>query len=323
MTPARRDIDLLVVGELNPDVIVLDADPTPVFGQVEKLVSSIRLEIGSSSAIMACGAARLGLAVAFVGVVGDDAMGRFMLDSLAARGVDMTWCAVDRACATGATVILSRGADRAILTATGTIDRLRADHVPADLLGRVRHVHLGSTALIGPLRAGLPGLLEAAHAAGATTSFDPNWDPAERWEGTDQLLAAADVALPNLTEAQRISGERDPLDAAQDLARRASLGRPEGVPPPIIAVKLGSEGALAVQGGQVARRDAPRTDVVDTTGAGDSFDAGFVAALIRGRPLEEALGLAVVCGSLSTRGIGGTAAQPTLDEAIAALGGAA
>lgn len=323
MTSGERDIDLLVVGELNPDVIVVDADPTPIFGQVEKVVSAIRLEIGSSSAIMACGAARLGLAVAFVGVVGDDAMGRFMLDSLAARGVDMTWSAVDPACATGATVILSRGADRAILTAMGTIDRLRADHVPADLLGRVRHVHLGSTALIGPTRAGLAGLLRAAREAGATTSFDPNWDPAERWEGTDALLAAADIALPNLAEAQRISGEEDPVAAAQALARRGKAGRAAGRPPLTVVVKLGAAGALAVRGDEVVRCPARKVVVVDTTGAGDSFDAGFVAAHVSGWPLDEALSVATACGSLSTRGIGGTAAQPTLDEAVATLGGAA
>src|SRR5664279_1288608 len=109
-----RDLDILVVGEINPDVIVRAADPTPAFGQVERFVDSIDLVIGSSSAIFACGAARLGLRTAFVGVVGDDPMGRFMLDAMRARGVDVAGCRVDREVPTGASVILTSGSERAL-----------------------------------------------------------------------------------------------------------------------------------------------------------------------------------------------------------------
>jgi hypothetical protein len=80
--PAGRDLDLLVLGEVNPDVVVRAADPRPVFGQVERWVDAIELVIGSSSVIFACGAARLGLRTAFAGVVGDDALGRFMLAAM-------------------------------------------------------------------------------------------------------------------------------------------------------------------------------------------------------------------------------------------------
>ena len=147
MLPAAgdgRDVDLLVVGEINPDIVVWDPDPTPVFGQVERYVEGVRLTIGSSCAITACGAARLGLAVSFVGVVGDDALGRFMLEAMAGRGVDVSACRVVADRPTGASVILGNAADRAILTAIGTIADVRAADVPADLLGRVRHVHAGS-----------------------------------------------------------------------------------------------------------------------------------------------------------------------------------
>lgn len=315
----ERDLDLLVVGELNPDIIVVDPDPTPVFGQVEKVVAAIRLEIGSSSAIMACGAARLGLSVGFLGVIGDDELGRFMLRALAERGIDVGRCLVDPAIPTGATVILSSGADRAILTAMGTIDRLRGPDVPDDLLARARHLHLGSTALIGAERAGLAAVLTRARSLGLSTSFDPNWDPDERWEGTDALLAAADVALPNAAEARLVAGVDDPLGAAQELARRGAQGRAAGAPALTVAMKLGAEGGLAVKGERVVRRAAPSVGVVDTTGAGDSFDAGFVAGHVSGWPIEESLALAVACGSLSTRGVGGTSAQPTLEEAVALL----
>ena len=97
-----HDVDLLVLGEINPDVIVRGSDPRPRFGQVERFVDSIDLVIGSSSAIFACGAARLGLTVAFVGLVGDDAMGRFMLDVLRSRGIDVSACRIVEGVPTGA-----------------------------------------------------------------------------------------------------------------------------------------------------------------------------------------------------------------------------
>ena len=105
------DLDLLVVGEINPDLILRGEDVAPAFGQAEKLVDAATLTIGASSAIMACGAARLGLRTAFVGLVGDDEFGRFMLHALQERGVDTTGCVIDPAQHTGMSVILSQPHD--------------------------------------------------------------------------------------------------------------------------------------------------------------------------------------------------------------------
>ncbi len=315
-----RDVDLLVVGEVNPDVVVTDDDPRPVFGQAERVVESIRLVIGSSSAITACGAARLGLRVAMVGVVGDDALGRFMLDGLAARGVDVSACRVAPGRPTGASVILGNRTDRAILTATGTIADVRAADVPESMLARARHVHVGSYYLQPQLAAGLSALFRAAHEAGATTSLDPNWDPSGRWDGGfDAAAAETDVLLPNAAEAAGLARLEDAADAASALSRRVRRGHG------IVAVKLGAAGGLAVgpAGSPVLRARSTPVDVVDTTGAGDSFDAGFLAAWIGGRSLREALALAVACGSLSTRAPGGTDGQPDRDEAEAVASSAA
>src|SRR4029079_674699 len=136
------------------------------------------LALGGSGGIVASGAARLGLRVAHVGVVGDDAAGRFVLDQLRERGVDLNWCRVDPTLGTGITVALSRGDDRAMLTSPGTIAALRAEDVPAAALERARHVHVSSFYLQDGLRDGVPGLFARAHAAGATTSLDCGWGPA-------------------------------------------------------------------------------------------------------------------------------------------------
>src|SRR5512143_453168 len=117
--------DILVAGEINPD-LVLAGNVIPEFGQVEKLVEDATLAIGSSSAIFACGAARLGLNVAFIGVCGDDVFGRFMLDEMQKREVDVSNVIVRPGGQTGLTVILNQGTDRAILTHPGLIGSLRA-----------------------------------------------------------------------------------------------------------------------------------------------------------------------------------------------------
>lgn len=321
MSPAgARALDAYVIGDVNPDILVVDADPVPAFGQVEKLVGTIRLTVGGSSAITACGLARLGLRVAHGGIIGDDLLGRAVLEALHAYGVDVSTISVDAAIPTGATVHLCRGDDRALLTATGTIDRLRAEDVPREILDKARHIHAGSTAIQPRLRPGLPALFREARAAGASSSFDTNWDPEQRWDGIDGLLATADAFFPNGREASLISGVSDPLEAAHALvARGRGAGRAEDAGPLIVAVKLGAAGALVVRGDEALHLPADRVTVVDSTGAGDSFDAGFICGMVAGRPLEEMLALAVACGTLSTRAVGGVDGQATLEEAEALL----
>ena len=321
----ERGFDLLVAGELNPDILVVDPAARPAFGQAETIVEAIRMEVGSSSAIAACGAARLGLRTAFVGVVGDDPFGRFMLDALDGAGIDVSGCRIDPTVPTGATVILSRGADRAIMTALGAIDRLRADDIPHELLAASRHLHVGSTYLQPALAADLPELFAAARLLGLSTSFDCNWDPTETWgKGIDPLLRETDLFLPNLEEARRITGRTAAPAAAGELIRRATEGRESGRPF-TLAVKHGAGGAVAMRGSweyEVAEAAVLPVELVDTTGAGDSFDAGFLYGTLAGWPLRDTLELAVACGSLSVTGIGGTATQPTLAAARGALAAA-
>jgi len=197
-------VDLLVIGDCNPDVLVLGDDVTPEFGQQEKLVDGICLVIGGSAAITTVAAARLGLRVALAAAVGDDPAGRFMLGQLAQEGVDTSAVAVRQDTPTGMTVALSEGKDRAILTATGAMTTLTARDVPASLLTAARHVHVSSYFLmersLGP---GLAALLEAARASGARTSLDTNWDPAQRW-GDGSLRAA--LAATDLLLRQRNRG---------------------------------------------------------------------------------------------------------------------
>jgi sugar/nucleoside kinase (ribokinase family) len=302
--------DLVVIGDATPDLLVRGGDVVPAFEQREQMVEEARLMIGGSGAIMACGAARLGLRTAFVGLVGDDPFGRFMLDSLRGRDVDVSSSRVDPERPTGVTVVLWRGEDRAMLTALGTIAALGGSLVDADVLADARHVHLSSYYLQEGLQPDLPALFDNAHRAGATTSIDPNWDPYERWDaGLLELLWLTDYFMPNSAEARAITGIDDIDVATESLSERGTT----------LAVKFGQGGGLVKSGDELVHVEAVPVDVVDTTGAGDSFDAGFLAGCLRGWPIRRCLQLAVACGSLSARAAGGITAQPTMDEAIEAI----
>jgi sugar/nucleoside kinase (ribokinase family) len=300
-----KPFDLLVAGEINPDLI-LTGYVTPEFGQVEKLVDNATLAIGSSSVIFACGAARLGLSVAFIGKCGDDVFGRFMLDEMSKRGVEIGNVIVSRAESTGLSVILNNGVDRAILTHSGLITELQASDISDSLLTQARHLHVASYFLQTKLQSDLPALFKRAHALGLSTSLDTNYDPSEKWEGFDELLAATNVFLPNETEAKSLTGAENVHEAANRLKSKVEA----------FAIKLGKDGALGISQSQKIQVESIPVKVVDTVGAGDSFDAGFVYGYLNNWELEKSLHLACVCGALSTQAAGGTTAQPTLEETL-------
>lgn len=302
--------DVLVLGEINADLI-LRGDVEPVWQQHEKIVDDMALVMGGSSAIFACGIARLGLSVAYVGVCGPDTIGQFCLQALRDAGVDTTHCVVDPAVRSGLTLVLQKPADRAMLTYEGGIPLLSADMIPASLVDACRHVHVGSYYLQHALRPGLPGLFARMQQHGGTTSLDTNWDPSEQWTGLDTLFPYTNHFLPNDAEACAISRHPSVTNALPALAAQVQT----------VAVKCGGEGAYGQSGAVSAHAPAITTEFVDAVGAGDSFNAGFVYGMLAGWSLQKSLRLGAVCGSLSTRAAGGTAAQATLAEALPFLAG--
>ena len=297
--------DLLVAGEINPDLI-LSGNVKPEFGQVEKLVDSAALTIGSSSAIFTCGAARLGLKVAFVGICGADVFGRFMLAEMSKRGVDISQVIVRPDGQTGLSVILNQQFDRAILTHSGLIAELQASDIADSLLAQARHLHVASYFLQTKLQPDLPALFKRAHTLGLSTSLDTNYDPSEKWAGFDELLAVTDVFLPNEAEAKSLTGAENVEEAATRLGSKVEA----------LAIKLGKDGALGMSKSQRVLVKSIPVNVMDTVGAGDSFDAGFIYGYLNNWELEKSLRLACVCGALSTQQAGGTNGQPTLEEAL-------
>ncbi len=303
---SNRHFDLVVVGELNADLI-LNGDVVPVFGQVEKIVDDAHLVIGSSAAIVACGAAKLGLRVAMVGKIGADELGRFLVRELESRQINVESIVIDPHVKTGLSVILSRGNDRAILTYLGAISTLRYEEIALAVIERAKHLHLCSYYLLDALRPNIPALLDFAHSRNLSTSLDTNFDPTGKWDGgIGEILKRTDIFLPNETELSGITHRKNIHDALAQLAETVST----------VAVKLGSRGGIAQRAAEFAQSAALPVDVVDTVGAGDSFNAGFIYGHLQDWGLAQTLRLACVCGSLSTRAVGGIGAQPSLQEAL-------
>lgn len=312
MTPLAHDV--LVLGDVNPD-LVLTGDVVPRFGQAEQLLTGADLLIGGSGAITAHGMARLGLDVALVAEVGDDTFGRLMLERLAVAGVgtELIRCTTGRA--TGLSVVLSAAESRSTLTYLGAID---ADPPPwnhVEDLPRARHLHVTSYYLQRRRAAVLPHLLRLARGAGMTISLDTNLDPDGAFAGVGDLLALVDLTFPNATEALGMAAAvgRPTTDLVQAGTALADCG-------PTVVVKNGADGALLVRpDGSVLRVDGRPVIPVDTTGAGDTFAAAFLAARLLGHPDATAMAWADTAGRLATQALGGTAAQPTLPVLLAAL----
>jgi ribokinase len=260
-----------VVGDVATDVVVvLSGRPAP--GSDRPAV--IRTRGGGAGANVAAHLARLGTAVVLVGCTGDDAAGSVLAAELTAAGVQLAVRIVPGG-ATGTIVsLVEPGGQRSMLADRGANLALRTEDVPPPSPGG--HLHLSGYTLLdpGPRTAGLAALA-AAVAAGCTVSLDPASTGPLTAYGVDRWLAdtaAATLVLPNADEARLLTGCTDPAEAARALARRH----------PIAAVSLGADGALWASGGTVVHRPAHATDVVDTTGAGDAFAAGLLAAWLAG-----------------------------------------
>jgi sugar/nucleoside kinase (ribokinase family) len=306
-----------VVGDANVD-LVLRGDVRPRFGQVEQLLDAAELVLGSSAGIAAAGLARLGVDTSLIACVGTDLFGSFVLDALRERGVGTSGIRPVPGTPTGASVILSEPHDRSILTLLGTIPEVTPDDV-LGFAGPLDHVHFASYWLTPAIIDGFVDLAARLHERGAVVSLDTNWDPSEAWSGMREVLEATDYFLPNVVELRAVAAVIDPALAAaddEDCARAiAGLGTH-------VVVKAGAAGGWSMSPDGVRSEGAGLVlDPVDTTGAGDSFDAGYIAALAADVADEsERLRWAAVAGSLSTRADGGTAAQATLAELRAAMG---
>jgi sugar/nucleoside kinase (ribokinase family) len=250
----------------------------------------------------------LGLRVAILGRVGDDDFGRLVVRRLYECGVDTRHVIVDPALKTGLGIALCQQDDRAILTYLGSISAIEPDDVSDEFLAAARHLHHGSFFLHTRLRPAMPAIFQRARALGLTTSLDTNWDPDEQWNSSlCALLPLTDVFMPNAQEASRISG-------ADSLADAVNWFLQQGVS--LVALKQGVAGAALYRIEEEHSLLLPPVTGGDSIGAGDSFDAGFLAGWLRGLPLDRCLAIASHCGRSVAGATGGLQGQLTWESAV-------
>ncbi len=303
---SRKPYDIIVFGDTCVDLILRDDDVAPQFGQVEKTVAGYDLVMGGSCCIFAAQAAKLGLRVAILGRVGADYFGKLIVDALAEAGVDTRYIDVKDDLRTGVTVHLVQGDDRAMLTHMGSLNALTAADVADEFLASARHLHYGSLYLQTRLLPHWVEILARAKQLGMTVSLDTNWDPAERWDhDLERAYPYIDVLLPNEQEAMYLSGMDSYGAAITNLRQRV----------PLLVVKRDIAGAVAWQGErEFAQSVFEANEGGDGIGAGDSFDAGFLAGWLNGLPLAGCLSLACECGRGVAGGVGGIAGQPVQSD---------
>jgi len=290
--------DITIAGELNLDLLLYGL-PIELPPERELIASDMMITLGGSSAIVAHNLAALGNRVGFISRLGKDPMGQNALDRLGAAGVDVSRVRrSEDGTGSGLSVILHHGTWRNILTFLGTMSQLSFEDLDLEYLCSARHFHFSSFFLHTSLRPRTAELFKKLKSAGLTISMDTNDDPDDRWQGLHELLPYVDVLLPNEREALKISGEQE-LERA--IARLAEIV-------PLVVVKMGPEGAVAQRGKKRFQSAAVRVRAIDTVGAGDSFDAGFLTHYIRGADVETCLAQGNLAGALSTTRPGGTEA---------------
>jgi sugar/nucleoside kinase (ribokinase family) len=293
----KKRFDVTIAGEINLDLIFYGF-PEVMPLERELLASDFRLTLGSSSAILAHNLAALGVSVGFITRLGDDALGAIALERLAEKGVDLTRVKrISGGTSTGVTVLLNHDGKRHILTYPGTMSEMAAADLDMAYLASGRHFHLSSLYLQKTLQPDLPRICRELKAEGLTLSLDTNDDPDDKWGGAlDELLGIVDIFLPNDDEACRISGKADAESAIEALAKRV----------PLVAVKCGKRGALVQAGERRWHVPAEVVTPIDTIGAGDSFNAGFLAAYLRGEAPNACAAFGNRTAALSTQRPGGT-----------------
>jgi sugar/nucleoside kinase (ribokinase family) len=291
---------VIVIGELNVDLIAIGLVSPPTLGQ-EVLASDFQITLGSASAIFACGLSRLGYPVTFISQIGDDEFGEFCLGMLRRAGLQTDRVIKSPQLKTGVTLSLSTRRDRALVTYPGAIAELEHEQIPAAVLDGHSHLHMTSYFLQQKLQPSFPRLFAEARRRGLTTSFDPNADPALGWnEEIREVIARTDILFVNEPEAKQLTKREDVNESLRLL----------GGSVPCVVIKIGSRGAAAIRGAEIVFVHGFQIEAVDTTGAGDSFAAGFVHGFLERRTLRECLEIGNACGALSTLQAGGTAGQP-------------
>lgn len=298
------------VGILVADLFVPPLPDLPEAGQL-LATDDFLLAPGGCAANTAICLARLGVPSSVIGKVGDDVFGDFLERDLRKRGIDTRGVSRSERYGTSKTVILPvTGQDRRFIHTFGANADLTVEDLDRSLTDAADVLYLGGYLVLPGLRQReLAELFASARRNGTRTVLDvvvPAGDTAASLDRLEDLLPHVDFFLPNEDEAQALTGETELDRQAARLLEAGAQG---------VVVTMGPQGVRMVSGGQTLRLPAPRVDVVDQSGAGDAFAAGFIVGLLEGWSMDKCLRFASVIGASACTKLGCTSGVFTRSQA--------
>lgn len=303
-------MDVLCVGQLAADILVRPVERVD-FGVDTKRVEGIDIKSGGDGLNVALGLARLGNRVGFCGKVGNDQLGDYLAGVIRGAGIDDQGLRrTDEATTCACLVLINRTGDRSFFYYGGANELFSPHDVDESLAVEAAIVHIGGTYLLPLLDGGgAAELFERARAAGKLTSMDVTWDVTGRWLSViEPCLPHLSYFMPSIREAERIAGRGEPEAIAAFFEER-------GVGTTVI--KLGDKGCYVKPRGKpgISVHAFPAR-VVDTTGAGDSFVAGFLTGVLRQWDPRRCASFACAVAAMNIQHVGATGGIPSFDEAL-------
>jgi sugar/nucleoside kinase (ribokinase family) len=302
MTAGPAPHRVLCLGRTYCDIIFTGLPEMPALGR-ERFAQTVTIAAGGGAFITAAHLAALGRPASLVTRLGTDLLSRGLFDDLRASAIDLTFVETAADAGPQPTVALVWGRERAF------VSRRAGSSRPSTLENAlatvdVGHLHIAEFATL----ADNPGLVDLAHDKGITVSLDPSWDDAliRNDDAFFKACAGIDVFFPNLEEGLALTGETEPAGIVARLREHF----------PLVVLKLGERGALAATDTESLSSSAPAVSVVDTTGAGDAFNAGFLHAWLQGRDTRQALESGIRCGSIAVQSVGGAPRDPPADASM-------
>jgi len=301
---------IICLGIAVADLIGGPVHQLPGRGRLE-LVDRMGLFTGGCAVNTATALARFGLPVAVIGKVGDDRLGDFLVNALADQNVETKAIRQDADAGTSATMVMvDPDGERRFVHYIGANACLTADDVELSMIDRAALLHIGGC-FVMPGLDGEPtvSILRYAREVNVTTFLDTAWDAQDRWLGLiAPYLPLIDYMVPSLSEARAITGHEEPADIAYSLIEMG-VGT--------VAIKMGVDGCLVMGAdGQPHQFPAYEVNVVDATGAGDAFAAGFIAGVYLDWPLEQTAALANAAGALCVTAMGAQGGLRSLEGTL-------
>ncbi len=295
----EKQYDVVSIGDANIDLIVAGSDQMPLPGQ-EVFVKNMLIHIGGGAALFSMALAKMGLKVAFNGVLGSDYYGRFILDEFSELNIDTSYIRQSEHNNTGISIAINPEQDRSFITYMGSNAEVRMEDLNENSMRYGRHVHLtgyqGSRNHDAYIQ-----MIKKIKSFGATISFDVGWDDSGEWySGIFEIMSEVDIFFLNELEALHYTGCSEIRESINQMSQHAEH----------LVVKMGSRGAVSVQNHHMVYRSAYTITAVDTTGAGDSFNAGYMYGVLTGHDTGECLQYGNACGALSVSAYGGNTGIP-------------